>query len=66
MIMLPRIVYNYYCIVKFYYSNLTDLIIKYIENLISSYAKNKKKIMETKNSPILEISTILVDRSVQS
>lgn len=32
--MLPRIVYNYYCIVKFYYLNLTDLIIKYIENLI--------------------------------
>lgn len=44
--MLPRIVYNYYCIVKFYYLNLTDLIIKYIENLIYLVRESKKKIIE--------------------
>lgn len=31
--MLLRIVHNY-CIVKFYYLNVTDLIIKYLKNLI--------------------------------
>lgn len=41
--MLPRIVYNYYCIVKFYYLNMTDLIINYIENLIFLVCKNTRK-----------------------
>lgn len=49
--MSPRIVYNYYCIVKFYYLNVTDLIIKYLENLIflivckkNTRRKGKRKI----------------------
>lgn len=41
--MLPRIVYNYYCIVKFYYLNMTDLIIKYLENLIFLVCKNMRR-----------------------
>lgn len=41
--MLPRIVYNYYYIVKFYYLNMTDLIIKYLENLIFLVCKNTRR-----------------------